>query len=176
MNNLEITHDFNLHPVALEKLYLSAFPEAERRDFHCLRTMLKDEKKMSLEIIIEARSFCGFCVFWNFDKFYYIEHLALADTCRGKGIGSWYLKTFTKKIHEPVLLEVEPEIDLKTRKRILFYYTHGFEIIEKNYLQEPYRQGGIGVPLWIMSNQPYGQQETARQIEIIKQQVYRKYQ
>lgn len=176
MNTFTVISNYKEYLADFGKLYLTAFPEAERRDLNQLYTMLESENRMKFEIITLGQKFCGFCIYWVFDEFCYIEHLAIENIHRGKGLGSEYLRRLICNNNKCFLLEVEPVEDSVNRKRVDFYEKLDFKVMKKDYIQEEYRKQGMRVNLWIMSNGKLTQEETERHIETIRHEVYINFQ
>ena len=98
------------HP-ALNKIkiiYEEAFPLRERRDFQQL-VKLTSINYMRLVAIEDSSTFLGFFIQWEFEKFNYIEHIAIDPLQRGKNYGSTIMKQIIDSNQKTLLLEVEPE-------------------------------------------------------------------
>ena len=88
---------------------------------------------------------------WEFEKFRFIEHFAVAPAGRGKGTGGNFLHWYQENGKTPVILEVEhPDTEMAAR-RIGFYERHGFALNRYEYEQPAMRPGQKPLPLWIMS-------------------------
>lgn len=151
---LEALKDTDLQSAC--QLYEESFPAEERRDTS--EWLLQNERNPLFNILCikQEQAFQGILSYWTFDSFYYIEHFAISSQNRGVGIGSAALKIFTTTCTQnPIILEVEPDTNETTRRRILFYKKHLFEIINRPYLQPPYHKGNSPLPLKIMCNNVY---------------------
>ncbi len=145
----------NLKPVTDEnfslvyKRLIDAFPYEERRDE-------VDEKKCFLksqfnfcEITDDGES-VGLIVFWVFESFLFIEHIAINKEIRSKGYGSRAIELIKAKYNLPIILEAEaPETDIQ-KKRIKFYENLGFKINSYDYTQPSYHNAE-SVPLMVLS-------------------------
>ena len=145
----------DIRPVTEEKFSLvykrliDAFPYEERRD-EC------DEKKCFLK---EQFNFCeitddgesvGLIVFWVFERFLFIEHIAINKEIRSKGYGSKAIELIKTKYNLPIILEAEaPETEVQ-QKRIKFYENLGFKVNSYDYTQPSYHNGD-SVPLLVLS-------------------------
>lgn len=139
------------HLASLLALYLEAFPQEERRTGNELLRMLNVEE-MNFSAVLQERTVVGLVVFWNFDSFLYLEHLAVLPVFRGKGYGEAVLERLKMKAL-PILLEVEIPFDEVSSRRITFYHRCGFQALPVYYHQPPYREGDSVVPMMLFSNQ-----------------------
>ena len=145
----------DIRPVTEEKFSLvykrliDAFPYEERRD-EC------DEKQCFLK---EQFNFCeitddgesvGLIVFWVFERFLFIEHIAINKEIRSKGYGSKAIELIKAKYDLPIILEAEaPETEVQ-QKRIKFYENLGFKVNSYDYTQPSYHNAE-SVPLLVLS-------------------------
>ncbi|MBR3809352.1 MAG: GNAT family N-acetyltransferase [Clostridia bacterium] len=147
MIDLKLVTDKNFSSVY--KRLIDAFPYEERRDE-------ADEKKCFLksqfnfcEITDDGES-VGLIVFWVFDKFLFVEHIAINKEIRSKGYGSKTFELLKTQYNLPIILEAEsPETEMQ-KKRIKFYENLGFKINSYDYTQPSYHNGE-NVPLKILS-------------------------
>ena len=145
----------DLRPVTKEnfssvyKRLIDAFPYEERRDE-------ADEQKCFLksqfnfcEITDDGES-VGLIVFWGFERFLFIEHIAINKEIRSKGYGSKTIDLIKSKFNLPIILEAEaPETEVQ-QKRIKFYENLGFKVNSYDYTQPSYHNGE-SVPLLVLS-------------------------
>lgn len=145
----------DLRPVTKEnfpsvyKRLIDAFPYEERRDE-------ADEEKCFLksqfnfcEITDDGES-VGLIVFWVFERFLFIEHIAINKEIRSKGYGSKTIDLIKSKFNLPIILEAEaPETEMQ-QKRIKFYENLGFKVNSYGYTQPSYHNGE-SVPLLVLS-------------------------
>ena len=145
----------DLRPVTKEnfslvyKRLIDAFPYEERRDE-------ADEQKCFLksqfnfcEITDDGES-VGLIVFWVFESFLFIEHIAINKEIRSKGYGSKTIDLIKSKFNLPIILEAEaPETEMQ-QKRIKFYKNLGFKVNSYDYTQPSYHNGE-SVPLLVLS-------------------------
>ncbi len=133
-----------------ERLYLSSFPEAERREVSDWIAYTWSKPEFRNNIIEYSGSKVGFVSFWDLGDFIYVEHFATDAAVRGKGIGGRAIETLCGAAGKPVVLEVELPEDELSRRRVVFYERHGFRLCEKKYVQPPYRAGGNELEMKIM--------------------------
>ncbi|MFI3332983.1 MAG: GNAT family N-acetyltransferase [Rikenellaceae bacterium] len=119
-------------------LYVSAFPQQERRDRAYQEKTLALEN-YHLEAFLSNDQFVGFIGWWQLDEICYIEHLATLPSLRGHGIGREALESFMANQSSPIILEVEHPEDEISRRRIGFYQRVGFILNNYQYEHPPYR-------------------------------------
>lgn len=119
---------------AIEKLFMEAFPENERRPMEWFRQLLADEPAMHLVTYDEQAMLC----YWHFSTFIYVEYLAVDALLRGQGTGRRIMEKLIEEAEVPVILEVEPPVDDLTRRRIGFYTRLGFCLLPDGYVQPSY--------------------------------------
>lgn len=133
-----------------ENILQTNFPVCEYRPLNELKTVIEERKEFKANLIVHDNIPIGILSFWDFDKFYYIEHFAIESKKRKGGLGGKTIAEFCKKSEKPIVLEVEiPEDEISSR-RIEFYQRHKFMLWEKEYLQPPYRKGDNYFPLQLM--------------------------
>lgn len=156
------------------QLYEEAFPIEERRDTSEWLLQYQQNQLFNILCIKQDQIFQGILCYWTFESFHYIEHFAISLQQRGNGIGSAALELFTAtRALYPIILEVEPDTDDTTHRRILFYKKHRFQIIDHPYLQPPYHKGGSSFPLSIMCNDVnFANHNFNNIVRIIHHQVY----
>lgn len=160
----------------LVALYERSFPRHERREIVALIRVLGRDF-MTLYQLRFNDVFAGVLILWRFGSFRYVEHFAIAEQFRSAGLGAELMNQILEEDSGPVLLEVEPDVDEMSVRRIGFYERLGFHRNDHAYTQPPYRRGELGTELLIMS---YPRQLSAEVfedfIEVVKEEVYRKWQ
>lgn len=157
----------------LVEVYTEAFPIEERRDLTQLKKLLQTEPAMFFNAVECDGDLAGLFVYWDFDTFFYLEHLAVFARMRNKKIGQQVLDWVKEHLQGIRLLEVEPAETEIAGRRINYYQRNGYRIIDKTYCQPSYRPGGEEFPLWIMGNQTGQDDERlCQQLQTIKEQVY----
>ncbi len=158
-------------------LYEESFPECERRNNTQLSNIANCDKRFYIIAAIVGNNFAGFLSFWDFNDFIYVEHLAVCKNMRMKGIGSNLIKhlmSLYPKLN--VVLEVEPDTDDTSHKRIKFYQKLGFHLFSTYpYLQPPYSPELQPVKLHIMASQPVSTTELDSFTKTITNEVYYNY-
>ncbi|MDO8898836.1 MAG: GNAT family N-acetyltransferase [Bacteroidales bacterium] len=137
---------------AISALYISAFPSDERREIDVLKKMINHHSEMAFYVISLNEHFAGFLILWHFEKFLYVEHLAIKDDLRNNGIGKKIFALMKQIFIGTILLEVEPPLDELSKRRIGFYEGVGFRVVLKKYLQPAYAKNKKSIPMWVLSN------------------------
>lgn len=125
------------------------FDLEERRD-NCDQYKVFNEDKFVSWIIAENGERVGFLNVWEFEKFTYFEHFVVYERFRGGGLGGRALDLLLKK-YRNVVLEAEPPEEGIKQRRIDFYRRHGLKVNPQFYWQPPFRKGGKGCELKILS-------------------------
>ncbi|ADL06113.1 GNAT family N-acetyltransferase [Lacrimispora saccharolytica] len=151
-------------------IYKESFPDIERRT--------KDDQKRvfgnpcyGVRAIEEEGKILAFLGYWNLPSCVFLEHLATAEACRGKGYGKQLVQEVMNETEKPVFLEIEPvtEKDPMTRSRASFYSRLGFHANTFPYEQMPLKPVDRPTPLWIMS---YGKPVTEKEFWPYKKEIY----
>ena len=142
-----------IQPTDLEsvrEIYEASFPPKERREFFQLKQLISDRELFVNQIITDKNIVAGLCIFWVFNEFAFIEHLAVKPELRGIGIGEEALSVLREKF-KIILLETELPVDEISKRRIKFYERNGFSLLERQYFQPSYGNNKPEVELKIMS-------------------------
>lgn len=112
----------------LYRLYLSAFPAAERKPFAMIAGHYRKEK-MDIWCITEKGQFLGFATTVLGESLVLIDYLAIDKAHRGTGVGSAALAALRKKYAgKGVFLEIESVYEdcpnLQERQRRKAFYLH----------------------------------------------------
>ena len=152
--NVELTTDLTADDLnVLNDLYSSSFPAEERRPWGSIVSPATAGCPELFAIIADGR-LAGMLTLWSFDRFAYVEHLAVDPGLRGSGIGSTAMRELIEKVgNKPVVLEIEPPVDSlpETVPRHNFYRSLRFDTIDTGYIQPPYSPGLPSVPLHLMA-------------------------
>lgn len=154
----------------LYNLYTLAFPTAERRSCTGLEFELTYGERFCAHALIQNDKFVGFFNYWTFDRFYYIEHIAIVPTMRGQNIGTEAMKIFKQQTNLPIIMEVDMPNNSASIRRIKFYEKLGFTVLPHNYAQPPYETEGFLLPMLIMSNDAHF---ANTHFELIKENLYK---
>ncbi len=153
----------------VEDLFLSAFPENERRDTEAQRYNTDNNPFFHCSLIEQDKP-VGFITLWDFESFCYIEHFAIHPSCRNNGLGQQALLLLMEKSNRPFVLEVELPQDEVSRRRIGFYERLGFSLWKEcRYIQPPYHANGQALPMYLMATKELVPQQD---FERIRQQIY----
>lgn len=141
---------------AVHSLYMSSFPEAERRPWEGIIELLTlPNPFFNLYVSINENGLLqGFLSTWRLPDSIYIEHFAVEESLRSLGIGSLMIDYIKEKAADlPVVLEVElPDANPDASRRIRFYKRHGFKpMTDFVYYQPPYAKGLPDVRLMLMT-------------------------
>lgn len=155
----------------VERLFLGAFPEEERRPEEAQRRNVDAEPRFHCLLASADGRPVGFITYWDFPRFSYVEHFATDPTVRGGGLGAQIFQEALLRFPRPVLLEVEPPEDEMTRRRVGFYRRQGLTLRENiPYVQPPYREGGESVELILMTAPSF--LPTPADIALLHREVY----
>ncbi len=132
------------------KIYRESFPEDEQRE-------LESQKKIfgkaghSFCAAYAGTELCGLLETWDFPEFAFIEHIAIREDLRCRGLGTQLLSNFAKNCGKMALLETDrPETEI-ARRRIRFYEKIGFQLNRHDYVQPPYSPRKKPVKMYLMS-------------------------
>ena len=117
-------------PEKIEKihsLYMSAFPEVERKPFDAIVKKSQEGMIDLLSIEDDDGSFIGIAINILYDKYVLLDYFAIDDTLRGKGYGKQALMQLKEKYSDKLfLLEIESTYDecdnMEDRKRRKGFY------------------------------------------------------
>lgn len=132
-------------------LYELAFPVEERRAEGALRGVFSNSHA-EFWLLEKNGSRLGFLNTWRFSDCLYVEHFAVNPEVRGQRIGEHALRALLQRETLPILIEVEPPDDEIKSRRKAFYERMGLEVVSTTYVQPSYHEGGLQVPLYLMSN------------------------
>ncbi len=133
-------------------LYISAFPEEERRDLEYQLETINIENFQAEAVCDDQGSFVGIIFWWEFEQIRYIEHFATDPRVRGNGVGSKLLGQFCTESTKPIILEVEHPVEEIQHRRIGFYERLGFHLIDFDYSHPSYdRSSSERVSLKLMT-------------------------
>lgn len=162
------------HYPFVEDLFVTAFPENERRPLEKQRTHIDSHPRFSCLLVSEDERPVGFITVWDFGSFRYGEHFAIDPTLRNGGFGARTVQALLSQNDRPFVLEVElPDTEL-SRRRIGFYERQGFRVWTKDYVQPPYREGDEPLPMYLMiaSDGKSGALDTDEVVRTIHREVY----
>lgn len=140
-----------LYPEVWE-IYSESFPIEEQRSLHVQHQAWSDPGYEFLAIM-RKDEVIGLLAVWHLSGFLFMEHLALAPSVRGLGIGSSLVQSYldTLDSEEMVVLEIDPLIDEVSHRRAEFYKRLGFKLTDHQHVQFPFRKEDMPLVLRIMS-------------------------
>lgn len=152
-------------------LYDAAFPAKEIRSGEEHRKALADPL-FRADGIWRDGEFAGLLYYWKFNDWFYIEHLAVDPSMRGKNIGSEALGAFCRG--KKVLLEIDPPEDEISIRRLHFYQRVGFVENPYLYLHPSFRRPFETHRLVLLSYPgPLGTNEARAFADFVRERVLR---
>lgn len=153
------------------EIYEEAFSLSERRLSNKLNDFWKSNSRLTYNLIFENSEEIGFIFHWNIENFIFIEHFAINTNFRDKGIGKeifseWILQNQAATY----ILEVEPPINQLNERRIKFYESFGFHMLNLDYHQPPYHKKYSPVRMCLMVK---SETDITHQIEWYRDQIYK---
>ncbi len=159
------------HYPFVERLFLDAFPESERRPVDAQRRNVDENESFHCYLFGEHDGLpAGFITVWRLDGFCYVEHFAVDPALRNGGYGSRVMQRLLQELPLPVVLEAEVPTDDLSRRRVGFYERQGFRVWDKDYVQPPYRPGGDSLPLYLMVA---NESDTMPSLDAVRRAIYR---
>ncbi len=131
-------------------LYETAFPRCERRSWAQHRRALASDPEFCCMQISRSSQLVGLLFYWRLSGLLFVEHLAVAEHCRGQGVGHAVLQ-WLQQMGKPIILEIEPVVDSVTARRRQFYCSAGFVELPYEHVQLPYHADTPAVPMRLLS-------------------------
>ena len=135
----------------IEALLTEAFPEEERRDNNKQSELINTREDFHCNLLEEDGVAVGLMNYWALNGFVFLEHFAVDSSKRNGGFGQKALNTLKEEVHFPIILEAEEPHDDLSKRRIGFYERQGFELLDIEYFQPPYRKEDGYLPLKLMT-------------------------
>lgn len=155
----------------LIELYTDTFPLNQRHTEKDFIALMESNPLFNCEVVLMNNSMIGFINYWDFDDFIFLEHLAVEPPLRGHKLGEKLMKILQENHPKPIVLEAERAEDSEYgERRIEFYRRLGFETIDVEYMQPPYRPEDKPFPLEILSNHT---DYATDNFDAIKRTIYR---
>ena len=142
------------HYKFMEELLVDAFPPEEYRQLEELREYTDRTGNFHNNIIFDDDLPIGFITYWDFDRFYYVEHFATNPALRNGGYGKRTLEYLCNHLQLPIVLEVERPVE---------------EMWKNDYYQPPYKPGDDFLPMYLMV---YGDLNPEKDYEDIRHKLH----
>lgn len=131
-----------------------SFPLDERRPYEEQKVLLENpEYEIYVYKEFEKEEVKGFLAVWELEEYVFIEHFAVDNNFRNRGIGGQMLSELKARIGKRFCLEVEPPQEELTKRRVAFYKRNGFYLNHYDYIQPALSKGQNEVPLFIMTTE-----------------------
>ncbi|MBQ8900442.1 MAG: GNAT family N-acetyltransferase, partial [Akkermansia sp.] len=101
-------------------IYESAFPRSERRSLAQHERATRSEPTFHCKQLMLGEKVVGLLFYRELPSCLFVEHLAVAEQCRGLGVGTAALKWLQEQ-GKLLILEIEPPQDAPSRRRLAFY-------------------------------------------------------
>ncbi len=135
------------------KLYEASFPEYERRSLNQHIQAIEDSRFHPYVYTSSSSELLAICFYWEFLDFIYLEHFAVHQNWRNKGIGAKIISTLTSN-NKPIILEIEPPINQQQKQRLRFYERHHFTPTDYTFKQLRYNPQNQEVFLKLLCSTP----------------------
>ena len=112
----------------VEQLLTLSFPAEEYRPLAEWKRFTDEKQAFHNQVILDDGQPVGLVTHWDFDRFCYVEHLAISPDARNGGYGGHLLQLLQHQLKRPIVLEVEEPQEEMARRRIGFYQRHGFKL------------------------------------------------
>lgn len=155
----------------IEKVYMEAFPQSERRPFELMIDFYSDpQKSFVINTIKDEGKPIGLFTYWEFENFVFGEHFAIAPEFRNGGVGAAAMTNFMSSVDKPIIIEVELPTTYIADRRIGFYQRLGFRLWDKlAYQQPPYIEGYNPLAMYLMT---WGKIDMNELFPEIKREIY----
>ena len=152
------------------EIYQRSFPPDEKRNEHEQRELFSNRHYKLLRFYNRPHTqIIGFLALWEMEEFTFLEHFAIKEEYRGKGLGGKFLNDFKSQCSKNLILEVELPTTPLAARRVDFYKRAGFHYNQYPYLQPPYGKHGKAVELSLTS---YPTALSKERFEIVRNTLY----
>ncbi len=130
-----------------------SFPEDERRPYDEQKALLR-RADYRIYGVRDGRSgrVRAFVSVYRFEDFTYIEHFAVCEQDRNRGLGASVLQSLFKLLPARVCLEADPPETEIAARRIAFYRRNGLYPNPYPYMQPPISAGKRAIPLVVLTS------------------------
>ena len=151
----------------VNRILEKSFIPDERREY---TPSLFLHSKFKLQAMMFEDNCVGMLSFWEFRDYIFIEHIAIDDEYRNKGLGGKVLKNFFSAYSSYlILMEAELPVTDFAKRRLDFYVRIGMQKNVYDYMQPAYSVIKSPVPMIIVS---YPHKLSELEFEKIKKEIY----
>ena len=140
------------------KLYRISFPDHEQREASSQTQILQDDE-YHFNAIYDEDIFVGLILYWENDRFIYIEHFCILPDMRNKQYGQKTLALLREQ-NKTLILEIDPPDDDISKRRKGFYERCGFTENLFAHIHPPYHKENEGHRLILMTSPKRISQDT----------------
>ncbi len=133
------------------KIIKDSFPKSERRTKEAFYSLFKNESCYFAVSLLKNDEVVCFFTIWKLKNFYFGDHFATRADMRNLKLGSILLNYVKETLDMPFVIEVEPDENELTHRRIEFYKRHGFVLNDFDYFLPPMMKGCKPLFMKIMS-------------------------
>ncbi|MGN0502690.1 MAG: GNAT family N-acetyltransferase [Ruminococcus sp.] len=147
---MKLNPDYKDNLDKIEELYLTAFPEIERKPFDLIIEKCNNGSMEIITIQNDNNDFLGLAIIILYSDMVLLDYFAIAPQSRGKNVGSSALKLlFERYKNKRFILEIEnTEIKCdnseERKRRKTFYIRNGMSVM-------PFKVNLIGVEMEVMT-------------------------
>lgn len=128
----------------------NSFPKDEYRTYEEHKALL-DRSDYRVYAYRQETEVVAFFGVWDVGAYAFVEHFAVAESCRNRGLGSRLLQELLTMLGKPVCLEAELPLTELACRRLAFYRRNGFFENTYPYTQPPLAPGQQPVPLRLLT-------------------------
>ncbi|MBP5535422.1 MAG: GNAT family N-acetyltransferase [Bacteroidales bacterium] len=155
-----------------KELFESSFPEDERPPFGEVEERTQENFHFDV-IMLDDDEPIGIMTYWTFDEYTYVEHFAIHEDYRGRGIGRAAFLEFLTQYSDQVVLEIELPGNDTSDRRMEFYTDMGFYPNPQEYWQPSYHKAGtLALPMLLMSKYELDDDDFAEVRDTLYKTVY----
>lgn len=131
-------------------LYERAFPREERRSWeqHC--RAMEEESVFRCLSLSDDGEVVGLMFCWELTGCLFIEHFAIDESKRGRGLGQAALRLLQQEC-KLIILEIELPEDEVTCRRLRFYRAAGFVLLPYEHVQRPFHADTSALSMKLLS-------------------------
>ena len=155
------------------KIMSDSFPTSEIRSYEMQKALL-NRSDYHIKTYKQEGIILGFCAYYQFEDFFFIENLACTPESRGLGIGSKLVREVLEEANDRlVLLEVEIPQSENEKRRVKFYERLGFYLNPHYHYLPSLNEFTTGMELKIMSyNKMLTKEEQQTFRRLLNRKVY----